>query len=219
MRQLALPFIDSPQLYQIEDFCLASSNEAAREWLARPSTWSNGRLIIWGEAGCGKSHLLHMWAQTNGANVIEGTALRGLVRSQTPLAIDNADLVPEPASLLHLLNAAAEEDVPVLMATRLPPSRLGYTLADLTSRLRASANVEIRAPEDDLLDALLTRLAATRQLNLPPTVHNALRLHLPRTPSSYREAIARLDRLAMDRGMKITRAMAAEVLNEINEHV
>lgn len=219
MRQLALPFIDSPQLYQTEDFCPASSNEAAREWLARKATWSNGRLIIWGEAGCGKSHLLHMWARTNAADVIEGTALRGLVRTQAPLAIDNADLVPEPASLLHLLNAAAEEGMPVLMATRLAPSRLSYTLADLTSRLRASANIEIGAPEDDLLDALLTRLAAMRQLNLPPAVHNALRLYLPRTPASYREAIARLDRLALDRGMKITRAMASEVLHEINEHV
>lgn len=219
MRQLALPFIESAQLYRIEDFCPAPSNAAAREWLASPTTWSNGRLILWGDAGCGKTHLLHVWAQTYNAHVIEGTALRGLVRPHAPLAIDDADLVPEPVALLHLLNAASEEGVPVLMASRLAPLRLSYRLADLTSRLRASASVEIRSPEDDLLDALLTRLAATRQLNLPPAVHNTLRLHLPRTPAFYREAIARLDRLAMDRGMKITRAMATEILTEMDEHV
>lgn len=219
MRQLALPFLESSQLYRAEDFCPAPSNDAAREWLARPEAWSNGRLVLWGEAGCGKTHLLHVWAQTHDAQVIEGTALRGLLRPQTPLAIDDADLVPDPAALLHLLNAAAEEDVPVLLAARQPPTRMSYKLADLTSRLRASASIEIRTPEDELLDALLTRLAAARQLNLPPAVHNVLLLHLPRAPAYYREAIARLDRLAMDRGMKITRAMATEILSEITENV
>lgn len=218
MRQLTLPFLESSQLYCAEDFCPAPSNAAAREWLARPQAWSNGRLVLWGEAGCGKTHLLHVWAQAHDAKVIEGSALRGLIRPQGPIAIDDADLVLEPASLFHLLNAATEEDVPVLLAARQPPMRMSYKLADLSSRLRASASVEIRAPEDDLLDALLTRLAAARQLNLPPIVHNMLLLHLPREPAFYREAIARLDRLAMDRGMRITRSMATEVLAEITEN-
>ena len=215
MKQLALPFIELTQLYRIEDFCPAPSNEAARQWLRQPESWSNGRLVLWGDAGCGKTHLLHIWAQTHAAQVIEATSLRGLVQPQGPVAIDDADLAPDPTSLLHLLNAAREESMPVLLAARRPPSRMGYKLADLTSRLRASASVEIRAPEDALLDALLTRLAAARQLSLPSAVHNMLRWYLPRAPGFYREAIARLDRLAMDRGAKITRAMATEIITEI----
>lgn len=219
MRQLALPFLDSARLYEAEDFCPAPSNEAAREWLAQPEAWSNRRLVLCGEAGCGKTHLLHVWAQTHGAQMIEGASWRGFIRPFGPIVIDDADMVPEPTSLLHLLNAAGEENVPVLMASRQPPARMAYTLADLTSRLRSSACIEIRGPEDDLLDALLTRLAAARQLNLPPSVHQLLLLHLPRAPSYYREAIARLDRLAMDRGMRITRPMAAEILAELLEDV
>lgn len=219
MRQLALPFLDSARLYEAEDFCPAPSNAAAREWLAQPEIWSNGRLVLWGEAGCGKTHLLHIWAQTHAAQVIEGASWRGFIRPSGPVAIDDAELVPDPTALLHLLNAAAEENMPVLLAARQPPLRMSYKLADLTSRLRASACVEIRAPEDDLLDALLTRLAAARQLNLPPAVHHLLLLHLPRAPGYYREAVARLDRLAMDRGMRITRAMAAEILAELIQNV
>lgn len=215
MRQLTLPFAELTQLYAEEDFCPAPSNAAAREWLARPQAWSNGRLVLWGEAGCGKTHLLHVWAQAHGAKIITGTALRGLLRPQGPVAVDDADLAPEPTALLHLLNAAAEADVPVLLASRQPPVRMGYKLADLTSRLRASASIEIRAPEDELLEALLTRLAAARQLSLPIAARNLLLLHLPRAPAYYREAVARLDRLAMDRGVRITRAMAAEVAAEI----
>ncbi len=102
----------------------------------------------------------------------------------------------------------------MLLASRQPPARMGYKLADLTSRLRASASIEIRGPEDELLEALLTRLAAARQLSLPIPVRNLLLLHLPRAPAFYREAVAKLDRLAMDRGARITRNMAAEVLAE-----
>ncbi len=215
MRQLTLPFTELAQLYTAGDFCPAPSNAAAREWLARPEAWSNGRLVLWGEAGCGKTHLLHIWAQAHGARIIDGTGLRGLVRASEPVAVDDADLAPEPAAFLHLLNAAAEEGFPVLLASRQPPVRMGYKLADLTSRLRASASIEIRAPEDELLEALLTRLAAARQLSLPIPVRNLLLLHLPRAPAFYREAVARLDRLAMDRGARITRAMAAEILAEM----
>lgn len=217
MKQLTLPFLDSALLYSAEDFCPAPSNAAAREWLAKPEAWSNGRLILWGEAGCGKTHLLHVWAQAYKAEMIAGASLRGFTRLQGPIAIDDADLAPDPATLLHLLNAAMEAGMPTLLAARQPPARMGYKLADLTSRLRASASVEIRAPEDDLLDALLTRLAAARQLNLPPMVHNLFLLHLPRDPAFYREAIARLDRLAMDRGMRITRALATEILTDLTD--
>lgn len=216
MKQLTLPFLDIVPTYSAEDFCPAPSNATARDWLARPDAWSNGRLVLWGEAGCGKTHLLHIWAQTHQAQLVEGTSLRGLVHLHGPVAVDDADLAPDPTTLLHLLNTAAEQGGPVLLAARQPPSRMGYKLADLTSRLRASASVEIKPPEDDLLEALLTRLAALRQLYLPAPVRQMLLLHLPRAPAFYREAIARLDRLAMDRGVRLTRVMAAEILAEMN---
>lgn len=218
MKQLALPFINATALYRAEDFCPAPSNAAAREWLAQPASWSHGRLVLWGEAGCGKTHLLHIWAQAQSAQLVEGVNLRGFTRLRGPIALDDADLVPEPTALLHLLNAAMEDALPVLLAARRPPARMSYKLADLTSRLKSSASIEIRAPEDELLDALLTRLAASRQLNLPAPAHNLLLLHLPRTPAAYREAVARLDRLAMDRGARITRTMVSEILADLTQN-
>ena len=117
--------------------------------------------------------------------------------------------MPDPRTLLHLLNSAAEEGFPVLMTARTPPSRQSYKLADLGSRLRASEVVEIRAPEDELLALLLTRLTAERQLSLGIAVRNYLLTHLPRTAAAMREAVARLDRVAFDRGARLTRALAA----------
>ncbi len=216
MKQLALPFAES-QNFSAEDFCTAPSNAQARDWLARPDNWSNGRLVLWGEPGCGKTHLLHIWAAAVGATIINGATLHGLVRPTGPVAMDDSDIVLEPLALLHLLNAAAEAGFPVLMAARLPPSRQSYRLADLTSRLRAAEAVEIRAPEDELLERLLTRLCADRQLSLSFSVRNFLLTHLPRTAAALREAVARLDHATLDQGKKITRPFAAEVLAELFE--
>jgi chromosomal replication initiation ATPase DnaA len=214
MRQLALPFAE-PSRFSPEDFCPAPSNAGARAWLAAPERWSNGRLIVHGEAGVGKTHLLHIWAGQVRAQLIEGAALRGLPQIAGPLAIDDADAVPDPTALLHLLNAACEFGFAVLLASRLAPHRMGYKLADLTSRLRASSEVEIRPPEDELLEMLLLRLAAERQLNLSIPVRNLLMLHLPRSGFYYREAIARLDRLALDRSARITRGLATDIVTEM----
>lgn len=214
MKQLALPFAEELS-YAAEDFCPAPSNTAAREWLARPDSWSNFRLVLWGDAGCGKTHLLHVWARAQDAVILHGTSLPTLLRITTPVAVDDADLAPDPRALLHLLNAAAEAGQPVLLAARLPPARMPYKLADLTSRLRAASAVEIRPPEDELLEQLLTRLAAQRQLHLSIPVRNFLLLHLPRAPSFYREAVARLDHVALDRGARITRALTMEIIADL----
>lgn len=210
MKQLALPFAEA-LTYAAEDFCPAPSNAAARAFLLRADTWSNNRLILWGQAGCGKTHLLHVWAQANGAEMIDANNLQGLRRVVRPIAIDDADLAPDPAALLHLLNNAAEAGVSAALAARLPPARMGYRLADLTSRLRAAQAVEIRAPEDELLERLLTRLGAERQLTLSIPVRNCLLLHLPRAPAFYREAVARLDHAGLS-GAKINRALALEIV-------
>jgi chromosomal replication initiation ATPase DnaA len=215
MKQLALPFLEA-QTYAAEDFCAAPSNAAARDWLARPGAWTNGRLILWGEAGCGKTHLLHLWAASVNAEIMNGATLHGLVRPTKPfLAIDDADIVVDPRTLLHLLNAASESATLVLMTSRLPPARQQIKLADLSSRLRATTTVEIRAPEDELFAMLLARLAADRQLNLSIPVSNFLLTHVPRTAAALREAVARLDRATLGQGIRITRQLADEILVDL----
>ncbi len=214
-RQLPLPFSETPS-YNAEDFLAAPCNELARNWLQRPQAWTNGRMVLWGEPGCGKSFLLHLWAQKAGALITQGADLRELPASPAgPIAIDDADTVPEETALLHLLNAAAEAGQPVLLTARLPPARQVQALPDLQSRLRASLAVEITPPDDILLGALLFRLAAARQLRITAQVADFLLQRLPRTPATLREAVARLDSAALASGGKVTRGLALRTLGDL----
>jgi chromosomal replication initiation ATPase DnaA len=219
-RQLALPFAHEPQ-FSAADFLAGPSNADALAWLAPRSggaaEWPQLRLALWGPEGCGKTHLLHIWAGRADARLLAGPTLpRGPESPDRPVAIDDADTAAE-RPLLHLLNAAAEAGQPVLLAARTPPARWTVELPDLASRLRAIAAVEIRPPDDGLLRALLTRLLAERQLAVAEPVQDWLRQRLPRTPAAMREAAARLDRAALVAGRPVTRAVAAEVARAMSD--
>jgi chromosomal replication initiation ATPase DnaA len=212
-RQLPLPFAYAPHM-TAADFLPAPSNAAALAWLDRTEAWPQRRLALWGQEGSGKTHLLHVWAARCGAALLCGPALRlAATAPDRPLAIDDADTAPEQP-LLHLLNAAAEAGLAVLLAGRAPAARWPVALPDLASRLRAAAAVEIRPAEDALLRALLARLLADRQVAVPEAVQSWLLTRLPRTPAAMREAAARLDRAALAAGGAVTRSLAAQVIDE-----
>jgi chromosomal replication initiation ATPase DnaA len=214
--QLILKF-PPMQRFAAADFLPAPCNAAALTWLARTQEWPNRRLALWGEAGNGKTHLLHIWAGRAGAVLLRGQSLHGL--TELPIcggiALDNADATADEAALLHLLNAAYEAGLPLLMAGRTPPSRWETRLPDLASRLRAVSAVAIEAPDDELLRALLIRLVRDRQITVPEAVHEWLLRRLPRTPAALREAVERLDEAALVGGSAITRTLAAAVLPDM----
>ena len=207
--QFALPFTHAPA-YAAEDLLPAPSNEAAMAWLARTGEWPGGRLALWGAAGSGKTHLLHVWAGRMGARLVAGRPLV-FAPPEGHLAIDDADRAEERA-LLHTLNAAAEAGFAVLLAARTPPARWATVLPDLASRLRAVTAVEIGEADDDLLRRLLARLLSERQLKIDERLQDWLRLRLPRNAASMRAAAAGIEALVAQRGGGLTRAALAEWL-------
>jgi chromosomal replication initiation ATPase DnaA len=213
--QLKLSIFRAPS-FAAADFRHAPSNADAWAWLRRTSEWPNHRLALWGEAGRGKTHLLHIWAQRTGAVVRAGGELSGLPDlPPAGIALDQADAVAEERALLHLLNASGEAGLPVLLAARAPPARWAVRLPDLASRLRAMTAVELGPPEDALLRALLARLLADRQLRPPQSVQEWLVRRLPRSAAALRDAVERLDAAALDRHRNITVPFAGQVLADV----
>ena len=218
LRQFALPFPQTDH-YDAAGFIPAPSNEAALAWLENPYAWPALRLLVHGPHGAGKTHLLHAFAARAHAALLPAHTLR---RTEPPppapaLAVDDADAAPDPRALLHLLNAAAERQTPVLLAATTPPAAFTTGLPDLDSRLRATTAVPIGLPGDALLQALLARLLADRQLRVSEKLQAYLLARLPRTGAALREAAARLDRLSLAHGKHINRAMAAAIADEMTE--
>lgn len=213
-RQLPLPLPHRPSYGA--DFLPADSNAAARRWLGRVEQWPQRRLALWGEAGTGKTHLLHRWAAVHGAVLATGAVPADYgVPPARPIALDDADRSAEEPALLHLLNSFAEAGVAVLLAAREPPARWPVRLPDLASRLRAIQAVRIDPPEDALLRALFARLLAERQLRVPSPLQDWLLLRLPRSAAAMRDAAARLDAAALAARAPVTRGLAAAQLADL----
>lgn len=186
------------------------SNQEALDWLEGVNSWPGLRLALWGEAGCGKTHLLRRWAASVGGSYMTGDASPAQARA---VAIDDADQrLHDEVALLHLLNRAAEDRCPVLLAAALPPARWPARIPDLASRLRAITAVRIGRPEEDLLQHLFQRYLADRQLVVPAALQDWIRLRLPRNPGILLAAATQLDALSLAAGTGVTRSLAAETV-------
>ena len=213
---LSLPHAES---FAREDFIAGPSNAAALSLIDRWPDWPDRVVALIGPEGSGKSHLASIWAEKSGARILSGRTLAGadLVGALSTGALVIENLVPpqmDEVALFHLLNLVREERVDLLITSRSLPTTWPVALRDLMSRLRALPVVTVTPPDDVLLQALMMKLAADRQIDLDPAVSSYLVQRLERSFSAVRSAIVTLDREALRQKRPISRTLAAELFRD-----
>lgn len=219
MTQLALDLPARPALGR-GDFVVSPGAGPALALLDGWGGWPAGRAALVGPEGAGKTHLAHVWASAAGAEVATGDRAGALAaamaRGEGPPALALEDAAPDgpdaETALFHLLNAAAEAGRPLLLTGRVPPARWPAALPDLSSRLAATLVIDLPPPDDALLSALLLKHFADRQIAAPPALIAFLALRIERSAAAAQEAVARLDRAALERGRAVSVPLAREVL-------
>lgn len=223
-RQLTFDiFEDRPGLARA-DFLVSDSNEAAFRAATDWTTWPDGRLVLTGPAGSGKSHLAAIWLTAIGgvgiaADTLTESRLRALLLERAILVEDVPRIakLPGPARrqceemIFHLWNHAAAEDVYLLMTGRGAPAHWPILTPDLASRLQGTAKVDISPPDDALLSSLLVKMFADRQLHVAPDVVEYLVRRIERSFEGVSAAVAELDRRALTERRKISRPFAARL--------
>ncbi|WP_342666023.1 HdaA/DnaA family protein [Skermanella stibiiresistens] len=204
-----------------DDFLVAPSNEAAVSWLDLWPNWPAPALVIFGPAGCGKTHLAQVWrARTQAPRVepgeLEIDTLPQLLARTSTVVIDNADSGTGDArierALFHLYNLARESGGHLLLTAESAPAHWGIKLPDLRSRLLAAPAVAVGAPDDALLAAILVKLFADRQVRVGADVVGFLVTHMERSFDAARRLVADLDAAALAARRRITVPLARRVL-------
>jgi len=196
-RQLALDLGHRPALGR-DDLLIGAANKEAVGWIDRFPAWPHYGLALVGPAGSGKTHLAHVFAAATGAAVISASALGGIdigafVAGNDDIVIEQSDAAFDTRALLHVLNGIKERGGHVLITSREPPARWNVSPADLQSRLSAFPMVRIAAPDDVLLEAVLVKLFADRQLTVTPDVVVYLLRHIDRSFAAVRRIVAQAD--------------------------
>jgi len=202
------------------DFFVSPANAAALTLVEGAAVWPEGKLMLTGPAGAGKSHLAAVWAAMTGAQVIAAT---DLVEPDLPrlagapaLVVEDADqIAASPAGqqvLFHLHNLTLAQGGRLLLTARSAPGTWGLTLPDLLSRMAATTLARIEAPDDPLLAAVILKLFTDRQVQVTPALVAYLVGRIDRSFAAAHATVAALDARALALGRPVSRALAAELL-------
>jgi chromosomal replication initiation ATPase DnaA len=202
-----------------DDLVVADPVAAALDIVDRWPDWPSPVVIITGPEGSGKSHLARVWQAASGARAIHPVAGSESVplAEQGPVLFEDADQRGfDETEFFHVINAVRAHGTSLLVTARAWPMSWSVSLPDLASRLKAATTVEIGPPDDLLLTQILYKLFADRQLLIDDKLAAYIVARMERSLAAAQRIVERLDHLALARGTRITRALAAEVINDIS---
>jgi chromosomal replication initiation ATPase DnaA len=202
------------------DFFIAPSNRAAADMIDLWPNWPQPSVAVAAPAPAGKTHLANVWLLRSGAVRLEAATLG---EADVPAATAHGAVLVEDLhagiaderALFHLFNAVREHKLTMLLTSRSPPGELEVALPDLRSRLRALPVVTIEPPDEVLLKAVLVKLFTDRQLAVEPGLIGYLATRMERSMEAAATIVDAIDRTAMASHRKVTRALAAKVLDDL----
>lgn len=208
-----------------DDFFVSPENAMAVAMIDAAERWPNGKLILSGPAGAGKTHLTHVWAATNDARIVSAAHLPSLdvpTLAEHPIAVEDVPAITSDGdaqqALFHLHNLILAQGHQLLMTGRGAPNLWSLSLPDLQSRIDGTTHISLLAPDDTLLAAVLAKLFADRQITPKPDVIPFLLSRMDRSFRAAEDIVSRLDKAALSRHHTLSRRLASELLGGQEEN-
>ena len=227
--QLTLDLEHRPALGRV-DFMVSEANARAVGILDNWPGWPAGRMALIGPARAGKTHLAHVWMRESGAELCRAIELTidkaEWLANRGRVVLEDADRLSRLTAgnrreaedaTFHLYNLLDARQGALLVTGRIPPSQWHTLTRDLGSRLGALPVVRIAPPDDALLSSVIVKLFADRQIQVEPGVIRYLIHRMDRSFEAAEDIVSRLDDVALARKVRVSRSLAAEILDRTTE--
>jgi chromosomal replication initiation ATPase DnaA len=198
---LSFPIEDS---YRSEDLMPTACNAEALAWIDRFPDWPYPVVVLYGEKGCGKTHLLSLWQDKKGSNDEVIDDVDGFFGNREA---EN--------KLFHKINMAKENGSFLLLSMEKPVGQQNITLPDLASRLRAAPQIEIQAPDEDALRMVFVKLFHDRQLKVEPGVIAYILPRMERSFLAVQSLVDQIDRNSMAEKRSVTVPLVRSILEAV----
>lgn len=215
--------------YSKADFIESTCNREAIQWIERWPDWPMKMLAIFGESGCGKTHLAHIWQEKSQARYLTPKDLSHLspleaITDASAIIIDDVDRMflqnamiegtsPEDW-LFHFYNLVKEGDINLLLCCQNPPTQWQVSLPDLKSRLATIMSVSVNPPDEGALNAVLFKICSERGLNLSVDVAEYILRRVERSFDCLRSLVVTLDQLTLSEHRQLTLGVVRKVLRD-----
>lgn len=225
--QIPLPLATVPST-SFDTFFTASGNEnvvtALQAFAA--SALDESQIYLWGDAQCGKTHLLSASCNTVAANgyrvaylpaeYIESEgALEGLEECHL-VCFDDIDTLSPTAEieLFHCINRCRDKSVRLLFAAVAQAESLNLTLPDLRTRLSWGPVFQVQSLPEDQLQAALMHQLESRSLKVNNDVAVYLLNRFPRNITSLKKIVDLLDQASLKQQRKVTVPLIRQLIGE-----
>jgi DnaA-homolog protein len=192
---------------------------ALKHYASNPS----GELItLWGNTGCGRSHLLQSLPSFTPSAYYSPAAEQtpnnfSTLETKTILLLDDAHLLLENPDLERaffiLLNNRKTANLLTFICLNSPPERATVRLHDLHSRLQGGIDFEIPNLNDQQKILALQQIAQKQGFTLPNPVANYLMAHCPRNMQALMSFLHHLDWQSLSQQRPLTIPLLKSLLN------
>ena len=223
LKQYPITF-PSMESFRDEDFVVTPLNEGSVNHILSTDRWSSFCLIIFGQAGAGKTHLVNMWGgKHNAVRVDHMCNIEELLRlDNQAFAVDGIeDWIGHEIRehlLFHLYNHCKLNDLALLLTSEKKLVDYDFIKADLSSRLKSADYVILEKPDDEQLKAILIKLFSDHQLQADIGVVDYIVNRCERSIDSLRKLVYVIDHNSLAEKRKITIPFVREILDQFSQY-
>ena len=204
--------------YDEQDFYVSSSNKYAFNIINGWPKWIKRTVNLYGEQYSGKSHLSKIFETKTTCLNIESISFTNEIllkfKTKQALIIENFNFnIPEKL-LYSLINIVEQENKYLLITSLKPINKFDFKLKDLNSRINNCLFVEIGAPDDELIYALIVKNFSDRQINIDKKIIEYI---IKRINRSYKDIflfIYKVDQLSLQKGKPINLSIIKKILKQ-----
>ena len=204
--------------YDEQDFYVSSSNKYAFNIINSWPQWVKRTVNLHGEQYSGKSHLSKIFETKTTCLNIESINFTNEIllkfKTKQALIIENFNFnIPEKL-LYTLINIVEQENKYLLITSLKPLNKFDFKLKDLNSRINNCLFVEIGAPDDELIYALIVKNFSDRQINIDKKIIEYI---IKRINRSYKDIflfIYKVDQLSLQKGKPINLSIIKKILKQ-----
>lgn len=223
--QLPLSLSHSTNFYS-DDLVITKSNESAYELIEHWPNWPLPVAVLVGPNGSGKTHFSTVWRDIANASCFQPDQLMDAITMASkgkPILIEDIDTASwDEIALFHLINSIKQAhlidgNTTLLLTSKTAPGNWRVSLDDLKSRLKSVTLATIEYPDDELLTSVAFKLFADRQITVESTAIDFLVSRCERSLFALEKIIDSVDRLALQRKSKVTKALISNVITSESE--
>lgn len=204
--------------FKEEDYIVTKANKTAFALIKSWPNWGNFPLshviYLYGDQGSGKSHLASIWQKVSNAKYVSKTLLQSKDFQDTNYILENFESVQGyEQNILHLFNHVITLKKYMLITARRSVVQLQIKLPDLYSRMQGIISAKIEDPDDNLIEAIISKYFSDFQIRVAPRTIKYLVKHIDRSYSAMANTLLSLDKASLVKKSRISIDLIKDILH------